>query len=208
MYYNKFDTFEIWSRIERSGGMNYKERYKYLFDKVTHESNFAWNSGNVFLLANTILGGFIGTKFFDLLKDPQAQSAFFIVLISVFGAAFSFLWWASLHRITKYQEYWAKIIRDFEKKHKKLLEPIFSGGAYSLAKGEGVGEYDVKFFGINLRSQIALKYIIWLFLLFYLMITFYSFTLMFRSKENARQTRHNMINSQYFKNTHDYLINR
>lgn len=150
-----------------------KENYKYLFDMVLHESKFAWETGSVFLLVNTVLAGFLGTNLKTFLESTQTQDQWFLLMAPFLGIAISILWFFSLKRIQIRQGYW--IAREYEAYKENWLMPIFSGDAKTLADGGIVkadGErFDLKIFGIiNLPSQKALAFVIILFLLFYISI--------------------------------------
>lgn len=134
---------------------------------VLHESKFAWNTANIFLLVNSLLAGFIINSFY--LKDEIN----FTLIALVFGLIISLMWFSSLYRIKTRQGFWMAKAREFEKDSKNNWFPIFSGDAETLANGGIVkadgNKFDLKIFGmIHLSSQKALGIIISLFILFYI----------------------------------------
>lgn len=163
---------------------NIENTYRYLFDMTLHESKFAWDTGNVFLIANTILSGFVGATFWELIKYPRIESRNFLLVIAVMGLIFSFLWFSSLYRITMRQKYWMAKIVEFEINSRDKTTPkLFSGDSKILADGGvvkvGCQKFDLKIFGkIHIPSQSALKCVILLYVAFYLLIMLAPFVIL------------------------------
>ena len=147
------------------------KNYEYIFKMVMHESEFVWSTGNMFLFANTILVGFIGSNFVSLAKNYALVNVLFLISTSILGMVISFLWYFSVERIVKRLSYWMAKARLFEKK--KMPFKIFSGASEKLANGEIKSvdgkKYDLKIWGLlHLPIQIALKLLIVSFIFFYL----------------------------------------
>lgn len=142
------------------------ELYKIYFDYVLHESKAVWDTGQLFLVANTFFSAILGVNI------PTEQNTYKIIfwLLSLIGLAISVLWLISFERIKKHYYFRMTKAKKLEKEEGFI---VFSGDAENLAKG-GVkkinGEkFDYKLFGLlNLSSFVCLKIIIIVFMIFYL----------------------------------------
>jgi len=145
------------------------KNYEYIFKMAMHEAEFAWSTGNIFLLANTILVAFVGSNFLS----PQKENLWLVLSTSVLGILISIFWYFTFKRIIRRHAYWTARARDYEE-DKKIFN-IFSGDTKILADGGIVvadGEkFDLKTWGfVHLPIHKSLQFVIFLFILFYLIV--------------------------------------
>lgn len=151
---------------------DFESKYRLLYDLVLHESKAVWDTGQLFLIANTFLAAIIGTAF----PDNHFSPIYFALLI--IGLVISVLWHFSYQRTRSYYHFRIEQAKQFEKNNGF---EVFSGDAEILASGGRVkvnNEYqDLKVYSINFPSLVILGLVIKLFIFFYLFtIVVYSLT--------------------------------
>ncbi len=171
--------------------------YKLYFEYVLHESKAVWDTGQLFLVANTFLAAILGSNI------PNNQIGFDINrkitfwFLSIIGLLISIFWLVSFERIKKHYH--------FRMNQAKKLEDgfeIFSGKAERLAHGgvEKINDekYDFKLFGlINISSFISLRIIIFSFFFFYvyLVIHFFPWKINLYTKHKTYNLKIRIINN-------------
>lgn len=155
--------------------MSKMEEYRLYYDLVLHESKAVWDTGQLFLVANTFLAAILTTNLPDLSTRVDTTKSITFFALIVLGFLISVLWLFSFKRTKKYYYFRMAQARKFENGEKSELPQVFSGDAYDLANGsrkivEGE-KYDLKVFGIiDLSSLKIVEIVIWLFILFYFSI--------------------------------------
>ena len=155
------------------------EHYKLLYNLVLHESNAVWNTGQLFLIANTFLAAIIGTNFPNFSNTPDWNKELIFWLLSLLGFLISVLWFFSFNRTKKYYHF---RMAEAKEKEKELQDiNIFSGSAENLAYGGVIKsnkeKYDLKVFFrlLNLSSLKIVNIVIIIFIIFYFFICIYFF---------------------------------
>jgi hypothetical protein len=161
------------------------EEYRLLYDLVLHESMAVWDTGQLFLIANTFLAAIIGTNFPDFSTNTDIIKRIIFCFLVLLGFTISILWYFSFTRTRKYYKFRMAQARAYEKENKLS---IFSGVVELLAKGKPVkvkekgqkdDDYDLRVLGRNWSSLDIVSWVIKLFILFYsivLIIYIFSFS--------------------------------
>lgn len=152
------------------------EHYKHIYSLVLHESKAVWDTGQLFLIANTFLAAIIGTNFPVFSTSLDSAKKIIFLVLALLGLTISVLWYFSFERTKKYYRFRMAQAREFEKVNH--LIPVFSGDVQRLAKGETIQadseDHNLRVFGWNLSSLDIVKYVIILFVIFYSFILSFS----------------------------------
>lgn len=151
-----------------------KEReklYELALKNSMHEGAVLWDSSQIFLIANTIITGFITNGLFDEKKKFIYGPNPPIFVICILGLIISFVWLCTYQRRSNYYKFRATQVRQREPENWNLME----GDGKNFADGDTIeidGEKLNLGLGKYLRPNKAISILIGLFIVIYLIVIF------------------------------------
>ncbi len=151
--------------------MTKEDKYKAALQIAHNEGKILWDSSQIFLLTNTILGTFIGQSASKAINKNLA-----VFLPSLMGFMITFIWLTSHLRRSSYHKFRMAQLRELESEIGGIN--LISGDGYIFSQGAGVEiknkEYRLPLLARCLDTHTIILLIIILFLLGYTALTILS----------------------------------
>jgi hypothetical protein len=107
------------------------EKYKSALQIAHNEGKILWDSSQVFLLTNTILGTFIGNS-----ANSGLRANFAILIPSIMGFLITLIWLTSHLRRSEYFEFRMAQLRQVEKEIGNIN--LISGEGFEFSRGRKI----------------------------------------------------------------------